>query len=212
MSALLVTWLFQPKELAGKLHDDLTQQKLASLDSAKAFVKMLRSFRNSGTKAISEVFSSPDSYYIVYVFLHSFFILFVLLPLMLLLLFIFLPHLMSKSSSAAKFWLLIHFHNCVVKFSSFDKILLLQVECEWCLPSAVNKLTPVFSNSTFFCITICFLSSCGDCSYEEEEIILGCGLPRFLQNLIEWCIVWELVQPCACKDTEAGPYLHIATL
>ncbi|PVD38582.1 hypothetical protein C0Q70_01198 [Pomacea canaliculata] len=54
-----------PKELAGKLHDDLTQQKLASLDSAKAFVKMLRSFRNSGTKAISEVFSSPDSYYIV---------------------------------------------------------------------------------------------------------------------------------------------------
>lgn len=71
-SVLRVTWLFQPKELAGKLHDDLTQQKLASLDSAKAFVKMLRSFRNSGTKAISEVFSSPDSYYIVYVFLHSF--------------------------------------------------------------------------------------------------------------------------------------------
>lgn len=72
LSVLHVTWLFQPKELAGKLHDDLTQQKLASLDSAKAFVKMLRSFRNSGTKAISEVFSSPDSYYIVYVFLHSF--------------------------------------------------------------------------------------------------------------------------------------------
>nr|KAG5707699.1 hypothetical protein BaRGS_003274 [Batillaria attramentaria] len=54
-----------PKQLVGKLHDDLMKEKLATLDSAKAFVKMLRSFRNSGKATLAEVLSSPDSYYIV---------------------------------------------------------------------------------------------------------------------------------------------------
>ncbi|KAK7112440.1 microsomal triglyceride transfer protein large subunit-like [Littorina saxatilis] len=54
-----------PKELVAQLHDDLVKEKLASLDSAKAFVKMLRSLRNAGKTTIAEVFTSPDSYYLV---------------------------------------------------------------------------------------------------------------------------------------------------
>ena len=59
--------LQQPKELVHKLHDDLVKEKLATLDSAKAFVKVLRSFRNAGKSTIAEVLTSPDSYYIVWV-------------------------------------------------------------------------------------------------------------------------------------------------
>lgn len=57
--------LQQPKELVSQLHDDLVKDKLATLDSAKAFVKMLRSFRNAGKSTIAEVLTSPDSYYLV---------------------------------------------------------------------------------------------------------------------------------------------------
>lgn len=54
-----------PKELAAKLHDDLIKDKVATLASAKAFVKMLRSFRNAGKSTLAELLGSPDSFYIV---------------------------------------------------------------------------------------------------------------------------------------------------
>ncbi|KAL8616969.1 hypothetical protein ACOMHN_041887 [Nucella lapillus] len=54
-----------PKELVGQLHDDLVKEKLASVDSAKAFAKVLRAFRDSGKTTIAEVLTSPDSYYLV---------------------------------------------------------------------------------------------------------------------------------------------------
>lgn len=54
-----------PKELVGQLHDDLVKEKLATLDSAKAFIKVLRAFRDSGKTTIAEILTSPDSYYIV---------------------------------------------------------------------------------------------------------------------------------------------------
>ena len=61
----VLSFFFQPKDLVTGLHDDLVKEKLASLDSAKAFIKVLKSFRSSGKSTIAEVLTSPDSYYIV---------------------------------------------------------------------------------------------------------------------------------------------------
>ncbi|KAK6170044.1 hypothetical protein SNE40_018531 [Patella caerulea] len=63
-------WQCGPKcqpatSLAVSLKDDLVNDKMASLSSAKAFLKMVKSFRNSGKNTIAEVFSSPESYYII---------------------------------------------------------------------------------------------------------------------------------------------------
>ncbi|ESO84249.1 hypothetical protein LOTGIDRAFT_229701 [Lottia gigantea] len=52
-------------EVAVSLKDDLVNDKVATLESAKAFIRMVKSFRNSGKNTMAEVFSSPESYYII---------------------------------------------------------------------------------------------------------------------------------------------------
>lgn len=54
-----------PNQLATELHDSLVKENLATLQSAKAFVQMLRSFRNAGKTTISETFTNPDSFLLV---------------------------------------------------------------------------------------------------------------------------------------------------
>ncbi|XP_076459875.1 microsomal triglyceride transfer protein large subunit-like isoform X2 [Babylonia areolata] len=54
-----------PREEVGQFHDDLLKEKLATLDSAKAFVKVLRSFRNAGKQTIAEILTNRDNYHIL---------------------------------------------------------------------------------------------------------------------------------------------------
>lgn len=47
--------------------DSLLSEKVGTVESAKAFLDMLKTFRDSGKEAISEAMTGPDSTYIVYV-------------------------------------------------------------------------------------------------------------------------------------------------
>lgn len=58
---------FQPLDVLKKLKDSLTSEKLATAESGKAFIEMLRTFRNAGKITIEEVLTNRDSYNIVYV-------------------------------------------------------------------------------------------------------------------------------------------------
>lgn len=55
----------QPVSLLQTLKDDLTSEKLSKIPSGKAFIKLLRAFRNSGKGSIEEVLTHKDSYNIV---------------------------------------------------------------------------------------------------------------------------------------------------
>ena len=57
----------QPLDVLKKLKDSLTSEKLATAESGKAFIEMLRTFRNAGKITIEEVLTNRDSYNIVYV-------------------------------------------------------------------------------------------------------------------------------------------------
>jgi hypothetical protein len=67
MIIIIIMFVLQPKALSQELHDSLVKEKLSTLESAKAFVKMLRSFRGSGKTSIAETLTSPDSFYLVWV-------------------------------------------------------------------------------------------------------------------------------------------------
>ncbi|XP_046364995.2 microsomal triglyceride transfer protein large subunit-like isoform X1 [Haliotis rufescens] len=54
-----------PTKILSKVHGDLVADKISTVASAKAFMKMLKSFRNAGKQTIAEVLTSPDSYYTV---------------------------------------------------------------------------------------------------------------------------------------------------
>ncbi|XP_064608332.1 microsomal triglyceride transfer protein large subunit-like [Liolophura sinensis] len=56
---------FSPASLVSKNKDMLTTQKMATKESAKAFLDLVRSFRNVGKNTVEEVFTGGDSYYIV---------------------------------------------------------------------------------------------------------------------------------------------------
>ena len=47
--------------------DSLVAEKVGTVESARAFLAMLKAFRTSGKEAISETLTHPDSAYIVYV-------------------------------------------------------------------------------------------------------------------------------------------------
>ncbi|XP_022315844.2 microsomal triglyceride transfer protein large subunit-like [Crassostrea virginica] len=55
----------KPVSLLQTLKDDLTSEKLSKIPSGKAFIKLLRAFRNSGKGSIEEVLTHKDSYNIV---------------------------------------------------------------------------------------------------------------------------------------------------
>ncbi|WAQ96562.1 MTP-like protein [Mya arenaria] len=55
----------KPQDLVGKVKESLVSEKVGSAESACAFLKMLKAFRNSGKEAISETLTSHDSSYIV---------------------------------------------------------------------------------------------------------------------------------------------------
>ena len=61
--------ILQPKTLITKLAEDLKPEHMATLKSAKAFTRMLQSFRATGKQTISETFVLPESYLIMYVFI-----------------------------------------------------------------------------------------------------------------------------------------------
>ncbi|KAK3091068.1 hypothetical protein FSP39_016889 [Pinctada imbricata] len=55
----------KPIDVLGKLKDDFDKENLSKVVSGKAFLKMLRTFRNSGKITIEEVMTHSDSYSIV---------------------------------------------------------------------------------------------------------------------------------------------------
>ena len=58
---------FQPLDVLKRVKDSLTAEKLATSESAKAFLDLLKSLRGVGKDKIAEVMTSSDSYYIVWV-------------------------------------------------------------------------------------------------------------------------------------------------
>lgn len=58
-------FIFQPIEVLVKLKDSLLNEKLATVESGQAFLKMLKTFRNAGKNTIEEVLTDSESYYIV---------------------------------------------------------------------------------------------------------------------------------------------------
>lgn len=64
-NALSYYLVLQPTKILSKVHEDLVADKISTVASAKAFMKMLKSFRNAGKQTIAEVLTSPDSYYTV---------------------------------------------------------------------------------------------------------------------------------------------------
>jgi len=57
----------QPAEMLSHVKDSLVSEKVGTVESAKAFIDVLKTFRDSGKEAISEAMTGPDSSYIVYV-------------------------------------------------------------------------------------------------------------------------------------------------
>ncbi|XP_062589725.1 microsomal triglyceride transfer protein large subunit-like [Saccostrea cucullata] len=55
----------KPVSILQSVKEDLTSDKLSKIVSGKAFLKLLRAFRNSGKSTIEEVLTHQDSYYIV---------------------------------------------------------------------------------------------------------------------------------------------------
>lgn len=55
----------QPLDVLRSLKDNLVSEKLSTAESGKAFIEMLRTFRNAGKLTIEEVLTNSDSYYIV---------------------------------------------------------------------------------------------------------------------------------------------------
>ena len=64
-SPVISVYSFQPVDVLTRVKDSLTAEKIATVESAKAFLELLKSFRNAGKDTIAEVMTSPDSYYIV---------------------------------------------------------------------------------------------------------------------------------------------------
>ncbi|GFS09183.1 microsomal triglyceride transfer protein large subunit [Elysia marginata] len=54
-----------PSTLADRYSEDLKAENIATVNSAKAFAAMLKSFRSAGKKTIAEIMTSKKSYYIV---------------------------------------------------------------------------------------------------------------------------------------------------
>lgn len=55
----------QPVSILQNVKEDLTSEKLSKIVSGKAYLKLLRAFRNSGKASIEEVLTHKDSYNIV---------------------------------------------------------------------------------------------------------------------------------------------------
>lgn len=55
----------KPLDVLRSLKDNLVNEKLSTAESGKAFIEMLRTFRNAGKLTIEEVLTNSDSYYIV---------------------------------------------------------------------------------------------------------------------------------------------------
>lgn len=55
----------KPSDVLTKVKDSLVSEKVGTVESGKAFLEILKSFRNSGKQAISEAMTSPDSAYVV---------------------------------------------------------------------------------------------------------------------------------------------------
>ncbi|XP_060065348.1 microsomal triglyceride transfer protein large subunit-like [Ylistrum balloti] len=55
----------KPIDVLKKVKDSLSSDKLSTVESGRAFLKLLRSFRGIGKHTIEEVLTSSDSYYIV---------------------------------------------------------------------------------------------------------------------------------------------------
>lgn len=57
----------KPIDVLQKFKDELVSEKMATVESAKAYLEMLRTFRHAGKETIAEVLTSQDGYYIVWV-------------------------------------------------------------------------------------------------------------------------------------------------
>lgn len=55
----------KPVDVLKQVKDSLTAEKIATVESAKAFLELLKSLRGVGKDTIAEVMTNPDSYYIV---------------------------------------------------------------------------------------------------------------------------------------------------
>ena len=55
----------QPQVILGEVKDSLISDKVATIESAKAFLRLLKAFRNSGKENIAETLTHSDSSYIV---------------------------------------------------------------------------------------------------------------------------------------------------
>ncbi|KAL5018121.1 hypothetical protein ScPMuIL_003843 [Solemya velum] len=55
----------KPIDVLQKFKDELVSEKMATVESAKAYLEMLRTFRHAGKETIAEVLTSQDGYYIV---------------------------------------------------------------------------------------------------------------------------------------------------
>lgn len=55
----------KPLDVLRRLKNSLVGEKLSTAESGKAFIEMLRTFRNAGKLTIEEVLTNSDSYYIV---------------------------------------------------------------------------------------------------------------------------------------------------
>lgn len=65
---IIFSWdifVLQPIDVLRNLKESLVSDKLATAESGKAFIELLRTFRNTGKLTIEEILTNTDSYYIV---------------------------------------------------------------------------------------------------------------------------------------------------